>query len=251
MPRHRLMLAIALAALALAAAVAGCGDDTSTGASASSEGGAPLTVYAASSLRDAFPAIEPDARYSFASSGTLKTQIERGAPADLFASASPEQARALARDGHCSPPVAFATNTLVLVVPRDDRSTVRSLDDLRAGGHRIAIGGTGVPVGDYTRTLLEQLGLSSVLRDNTVSEERDVASVTGKVALGSADAGFVYRTDARATADRTRVVPLPRQEPARYEICAVRDTPAARAFIDRVRSAAGQAALRRAGFGTP
>lgn len=236
-------LLCSLALLGLAAS--GCGDGD--GDARADE---PLTVYAASSLREAFPQIDADARYSFGSSGTLQAQVERGAPADVFASASPEQARELHAAGHCGAPVTFATNTLVLVVPRD-ATRIDALDDLRSGGLRIAIGAQGVPAGDYAHALLERLGATDVLRVNRVSEERDVASVVSKVALGSADAGFVYATDARATAERTRTVRLPEQEPAHYAICAVDDTPAARSFIAAVRAPAGQATLRRHGFGTP
>ncbi|MEZ5123128.1 MAG: substrate-binding domain-containing protein [Solirubrobacterales bacterium] len=86
-----------------------------------------LTVYAAASLRDAFPEIKRDATYNFAGSNTLQTQIERGAPADVFASASPQEAQALFREGRCTRPVTFATNTLVLLIPKNNPGKVRSV----------------------------------------------------------------------------------------------------------------------------
>ena len=216
-----------------------------------------LTVYAAASLRNAFPAIDSSPDYNFAGSNTLQAQIERGAPADVFASASPKEARALFREGRCTRPVTFATNILVLLVPDSNPGNVRSVYSLRSGNRRLAIGSAGVPIGDYTRLLLRRLRLSGILSSNTVSQERDVSSITAKVALGSADAGFVYHTDAKASGGRTREIRLPKwaQPPVRYQMCIVRrsggDGRGAQAFIDKVRSTAGRRALRRAGFGLP
>ncbi|UGS33804.1 molybdate ABC transporter substrate-binding protein [Capillimicrobium parvum] len=246
-------LATLLAAVALAAA--GCGSDSQGGDRGGP--GASATVYAASSLRDVLPEIDPAARFSFGGSDTLQLQIERGAPADAFASAAPTQAEALFAEGRCERPVAFATNRLVLIVPREGRGAVTSLGDLGRGGHRLAVGAAGVPVGDYTRRLLAALGRDDVLRDNAVSQEKDVAGIVAKVALGSADAGFVYRTDGLASRGRTRTIALPEgaQPPVRYLACAVRRdgarSAAAQAFLVRLRSDAGRAALRRAGFVLP
>jgi molybdate transport system substrate-binding protein len=114
-----------------------------------------------------------------------------------------------------------------------------------------------VPIGVYTRQLLRRLHLSSILSSNTVSQETNVANITSKVALGSADAGFVYVTDRRAAGGKVRGISLPRwaQPPVRYSICTVRrsgaDTSGAAAFIRRVRSTAGRRALKRFGFGLP
>jgi molybdate transport system substrate-binding protein len=110
-------------------------------------------------------------------------------------------------------------------------------------------------VGDYTRTVLETLGLSDAL-DNVVSNEDDVKGVAGKVALGEADAGFVYATDVTPVADRVRAIELPddAQPPIEYRLAVVTasdDQDAARAFVERVRSAEGRDALTAAGFGVP
>jgi molybdate transport system substrate-binding protein len=220
-------------------------------------GAAALTVYAAASLRDAFPRIDGRPAFNFAGSDALELQIERGAPADVFASAAPDQARALFRAARCTRPVTFATNVLVLLVPRDNRARLRSVYSLRKGGLRLAIGARGVPVGDYTRSLLRRMRLSGVLGANTVSEEQSVSSVVAKVGLGSADAGFAYVTDARAARGRVRAIALPRwaQPPVRYQICAVlrpgADARGARAFIDRVLSPRGRRLLDADGFGLP
>ncbi len=218
--------------------------------------GEAATVYAAASLREAFPQIAK-ARYSFGGSGALQQQIERGAPADVFASASPREAQALYRAGRCTRPVTFATNVVVLLVPRANPGRVRSVYSLRNGRRRIAIGTAGVPIGAYTRTLLGRMRLTSILRTNTVSQEANVSGVTAKVALGSADAGFAYRTDGRIVADRVRSISLPTwaQPPVRYQLCAVRrrgaDAAGARRFIAAVRAARGRTVLRRGGFGLP
>lgn len=218
---------------------------------------AALNVYAAASLKQAFPAITSTPSYNFAGSNTLQRQIERGAPADVFASASPTEAQALFREGRCTRPVTFATNVLVLITPKSNPGHIRSVYTLRRGGKRLAVGTAGVPVGAYTRRLLSRLRLSSVLRNNSVSQETSVNSVVAKVALGSADAGFVYRTDAHAAASRTRTFQLPRyaQPPVRYEICAVlrrgADTAGAQRFIRGVTSRSGRGKLRSFGFGLP
>src|SRR3954451_5081785 len=110
--------------------------------------GAP-TVYGAASLRAVLPALDGAPTYSFAGSDTLQTQIERGAPADVFATASAKQPQALFAEGRCGRPVTFATNRLVLIVP-DGAAAVRGLGSLRSGGLRLAVGTAGVPVGAYT-----------------------------------------------------------------------------------------------------
>jgi molybdate transport system substrate-binding protein len=215
-----------------------------------------LNVYAAASLREAFPQIAP-ATFNFAGSNQLQLQIERGAPADVFASASPQEAQALFRAGRCSRPVTFATNVVVLLVPQSNPANLRSVYGLRDGGHRLAIGTAGVPIGDYTRRLLERMQLTSILRTNTVSQEPNVTSIVSKVALASADAGFAYVTDGRIAADRVNTIRLPKwaQPPVRYQICAVRregaDTEGARRFIRQVTGRKGRRVLRAGGFGLP
>jgi molybdate transport system substrate-binding protein len=218
---------------------------------------AVLTIFAAASLTSVLPQIDRQPTYSFGGSNTLAAQIRQGAPADVFASASPDEARALFRENLCSRPVTFATNKLVLIVPKGNPGHVRSVYTLRSGGRRLAIGTSGVPIGDYTRKLLRRLHLSSILSSNTVSQETNVANITSMVALGSADAGFVYVTDRRSVGDRVSGISLPRwaQPPVRYTICAVRRSGAnssgAAAFIRRVRSTTGRRALKRFGFGLP
>lgn len=212
----------------------------------------PLTIYAAASLTDVFRAFDPAQRYSFAGSNTLETQIRNGAPADLFASAAPLNTQRLFREGRVEKPVTFTSNRLALIVPRSNPAQIRSVYDLRRKPVKLVIAGPAVPVGAYTRSVLKKMGLSSVL-SKVVSQETDVRAVTGKVALGQADAGFVYVTDARAVSDRVTVIRIPAwaQPRVRYEIAVVATSTrkaAARAWIKRILSARGQAALREYGF---
>jgi molybdate transport system substrate-binding protein len=212
-----------------------------------------VTVYAASSLTEAFEELAPDARFNFAGSDELATQIREGARADVYAAASPRYPDELRAEGLVERPRVFATNRLVLVTrPGAD---VDSVADLRPGGVKLVIAAEGVPVGDYTRAFLARLGERRVL-DNLVSEEEDVKGVLGKVRLGEADAGFVYATDAYAAAGEVRAVELPAraQEPIRYPVAIVRDArhrAAAERFVERLLGAEGRRALREAGFGLP
>jgi molybdate transport system substrate-binding protein len=222
---------------------------------ATSAAASTITVYAAASLTDVFPAIDQGQRYSFAGSDQLALQIRQGAPSDVFAAASTKQPDQLYSEGLVYKPVVFATNRLVLIVPRANPAHIRSVFDLRRPGIKLVIGQQGVPIGDYTRQILKNLGLSSVLA-SVVSQETDVRSVVGKVALGEADAGFVYVTDSRSAADKLTAVAIPAwaQPKVRYELAVVRSTKnlaAARAFVARVLSKKGRAALVRFGFGVP
>jgi molybdate transport system substrate-binding protein len=216
-----------------------------------------LNVYAATSLTSVFPALDKAPRYSFGGSNTLQLQIERGAPADVFASAGTNEAQALFREGRCTRPVTFAVNRLVLLIPNANPGHIRSVYSLRSGGRKLSIGTAGVPIGAYTRSLLKRMRLLSILSSNTVSQQTNVGQVASQVALGSADAGFVYHTDGLAVKGRTKMISLPRwaQPPVRYQICTVRrpgaDTSGAAAFIKTVTGRAGRSALKAGGFGLP
>ena len=216
---------------------------------ASAQSSPPVTVFAASSLTDAFPRIERSATYSFAGSNTLAAQIRQGAPADVFASANMGLPSALHRDGLCTKPVVFTRNALVVIVPRSNPAGVHSVFDLRNRGVKLVIAAPGVPVGDYTLQVLQRLKLTP----HVVSRETDVREVLAKVALGEADAGFVYSTDARTVPHKVRTIRIPaRGQPnVRYGICVVSASshkPAARAFVKRVLGNAGQRILRSYGF---
>ncbi|MEP6976621.1 MAG: molybdate ABC transporter substrate-binding protein [Thermoleophilia bacterium] len=215
----------------------------------------PITVFAAASLTAVFPRIAPAARYSFAGSDQLALQLQQGAPADVYAAASPKYPELLYHQGLVRKPVVFATNRLVLIVPRNNPARIGSVYDLRRSGIKLVIGDKGVPIGAYTRQILDTIGISADVLKNVVSEETDVKGIVGKVALGEADVGFVYATDARPVASRVKVVPLPAwaQPPIRYEIAVVKGgrEPAARGFVARVTGKAGRAVMSKAGFGLP
>jgi len=224
--------------------------------SASSNTMAQITVYAAASLTDVFPKIDARHKYSFAASNTLAQQIRQGAPADVFASADTTNPQALYGDGLCTKPRTFATNKLVVVYPKSNPGNVRTVFDLRRPGVKIVIARQGVPVGNYTRQILRNLGISAAVLSNVVSQEADVRSVLAKIALGEADAGFVYKTDAATVANAVNVLKLPAwsQPPVRYGICIVSSSsnkPDARAFITKVLGKTGRARLTAAGFGAP
>jgi molybdate transport system substrate-binding protein len=214
-----------------------------------------LTVLAASSLTDVLPALDHAERYSFGGSDQLAFQIRQGAPADVFAAASPKQPGALYRTGLVGKPVVFAANRLVLIVPRGNPAHLRSVFDLRRRGIRLVVGAKGVPIGDYTRKVLTKLGLTGALQ-NVVSQEPDVRGILVKVALGEADAGFVYVTDTRAVARKVRAIAIPaRAQPVvRYEVAVVsasRHKAAAYAFVRLLLGPDGRRILRRFGFGLP
>jgi molybdate transport system substrate-binding protein len=240
-------------AVALALALAGCGSDANGSAS-----GGPLVVSAAASLQAAFTHYGRDfgpVRFSFAGSDQLAAQIRQGVRPDVFASANTTLPEALYADGLVEKPVVFAGNRLVLAVPAKG-SKVASLADVERSGATLAIGSAGVPIGAYTRRILDALGITAAVTRNVVSEETDVKGIVAKVALGEADAGFVYVTDARPVASRTRTVSLPAwaQPPIRYEVAVVKagaHRAAATAFVRRLRSKRGRLLLRQAGFGVP
>jgi molybdate transport system substrate-binding protein len=212
-----------------------------------------LTVYGAASLTDVFPKIEPGARYSFAGSNALAAQIEQGAPADVFASANTTLPGRLHAKGLCGRPVVFTRNALVLVVPRSNPAAIHSVKDLTKPGVKLDIAAAGVPVGDYTLRVLKKLGLSAAVLENVVSRETDVRDVLAKVALGEADAGFVYSTDARTVPGKVIALKLPARAQAdvRYGICIVSRSAnkrSAQAFVVKLLGRTGQAKLLAAGF---
>jgi len=233
--------------LVLAAALAGGargGSDTRQ---------AQPTVFAASSLTDAFPKLDPAPRYSFGGSNQLAAQITQGAPADVFASANTSLPTQLYAKGLCSKPVVFTRNALVLVVPKANPAGIHSVYDLAKRGVKLDVAAAAVPVGGYTLQVLRNMNLASAVLPNVVSYETDVREVLAKVALGEADAGFVYSTDAKTVPGKVTVLKVPAwaQPKVQYGMCVVTssaDKTAARAFVAEVIGKRGQAVLRSYGF---
>jgi molybdate transport system substrate-binding protein len=212
-----------------------------------------ITVYAAASLTDVFPQIDSGPKYSFGASSTLAAQITQGAPADVFASANTTIPDQLFAKGLVQKPVVFTRNRLVLVVPTSNPAGIHSVYDLRKPGVKLVIAAPAVPVGSYTPQVLKQMGLTASVLANVVSRESDVRSVLSKVALGEADAGFVYSTDARTVPGKVTVLNVPAwaQPKVTYSIAVVsssRNKTAARQFIKEVLSKAGQKKMLAAGF---
>jgi molybdate transport system substrate-binding protein len=213
----------------------------------------PITILAAASLTDVLPALDGNEQYSFAGSNSLATQIRNGVPADVFLSANTGIPDALHEQGFVEQPVRFTRNALVLVVPSSNPAGISSVYDLTRSGVKVDVAAPAVPVGGYTLQILKQMGLASKVLANVVSEETDVRAVLTKVALGQADAGFVYATDARTVPGNVKVIKVPAwaQPKVTYEMAVVSSSPnkqAAEAFMKRVLSAAGQTTLARFGF---
>jgi molybdate transport system substrate-binding protein len=212
--------------------------------------GPRLTIDGAASLTEVFPRIDKAPRYQFAGSDVLALQIQQGQPADVFAAASPRYPDQLYAAGLVEKPVVFATNTVVLIVPRRNPAGIRSVYDVVKPGVKLVVGDPSVPIGAYTQKALAALKLNV----KPVSQEPDVKDVVAKVALGEADAGFVYSSDVKPVQGKVLVFRLPASASptATYEIAIVKSTrnhAAAVAFVRRVLSKRGQAILHAAGFG--
>jgi molybdate transport system substrate-binding protein len=251
--------------LAAALVVAGCGEDKegSGGSSQSSDASKPtLTVSAAASLKKAFTAYGkefPDAtaRFSFAGSDELAAQIQQGVKPDVFAAANTKLPDELFEKGLVEKPTVFAGNRLVLAVPADG-AEVSSLTDVERDGVDLAVGSKSVPIGSYTRAVLDKLPptQSKAILANVRSEEPDVAGIVGKLTQGAVDAGFVYASDVAGTDGKLRAIELPDdlQPSVAYGVAVVtgaKRPEQAKGFIDGLISGAGQRALEAAGFEPP
>jgi molybdate transport system substrate-binding protein len=197
-----------------------------------------------------------DVRLSFAGSDALAAQIRQGVKPDLYAAANVGLPAELNKEGLLSKPVDFASNELVIAVPRD--SEVRSVEDLARDGVKLAIGSESVPVGSYTREVLARLPGDEGARilANVRSTEPDVKGIVGKLTQGAADAGFVYVTDLNAAGESLRALKLPAElEPEiKYAAGVVRGAKQperAREFLAGLTDGACADALAEAGFGAP
>jgi molybdate transport system substrate-binding protein len=248
---------VLLACLALGLGACGGNDDSSGGTSKPQ-----LTVSTATSLKQAFTNYgrefeDASARFSFAGSDELAAQIQQGVKPDVYAAANTKLPDQLYAKGLVGRPTVFAGNRLVLAVPAKG-AKVSSLQDLARSGVTIAIGSKDVPVGSYTRTLLEKLpaGQRQAILANVRSEEPDVGGVTGKLTQGAVDAGFLYISDVRATDGKLRPIELPSslQPDVAYGVAVVKGAkhPAqAKAFIRGLLDGDGARALEDAGFEPP
>ncbi len=248
----------------LGGALTGCGG----GGPAPSPPGAPggeapsgeVTVFAAASLTDAFTTLGErferahpgtQVRFSFAGSSTLAQQVQEGAPADVFASASTEHMQDVVDAGDAADPRTFAENVAEIAVAPESVGRVTRLEDLARPDVKVALCEPEVPCGALAAQVLDRAGV----RVRPVTHGLDVRAVLAAVASGEVDAGLVYVTDVRTAGGEVSGVEVPAEVNAStsYPIATVtrsRNPAAARAFRDHVLSPDGQAVLADAGFVT-
>ena len=246
-----------------------CGGGAEGSAGGGGRGGT-LTVLAASSLTDAFgelaktfeeqnPGVE--VRQSFESSSTLLAQIQQGAPADVFASASEEEMDTAARDGLVrGEPEVFVKNREVVMVPEDNPAGIRDFGDVAKPGVKLVLAERGVPAADYALEILGKAdeeygaGFEKDVLSNVVSREADVRASVNRVVVGDADATFGYASDFTPDVrDRVEVVPIPPglNITATYPIAALKDAgdpDLAQKWVDLVTGEEGQRVLDKWGF---
>jgi molybdate transport system substrate-binding protein len=254
------LLAAAVAAVLLTTTA--CGADTATPAlSPGPSGGAAtgtITVLAAASLTGTFTAIGKDfeaanpgttVRFSFAGSAQLATQITAGAPADVFAAASPATMKTVVDAGDTlGTPLVFVKNQLVIVVPKGNPKKIAGIADVAKPGVKVALCAEQVPCGAAATKAIAAAGLALT----PVTLEQDVKQALSKVTLGEADAALVYRTDARAAAAVDGVeFPESAQAVNDYPVAVLKNAPnvgVASAFVEYVLSDEAGAVLTGAGF---
>jgi molybdate transport system substrate-binding protein len=217
-----------------------------------------INVYAAASLTKAFTEIAvsfqtahpgTSVRLNFNGSSTLVTQIFQGAPADVFASADTENMDRLVSSGlMAGTPQVFTKNRLRIVVAKGNPKGIVGLTDLARGDVITVLCAPAVPCGNYARQILTTAGVTVAPKSN----ESSVTAVIGRVATGEADAGIVYVTDVLADSRVSGVtIPDAANVIAEYPLAVLRDAsnaPTAQAFVELVRSSAGQTILGKYGF---
>jgi molybdate transport system substrate-binding protein len=264
-------LAVALAACSSSSTTTAAAPATSAPASAapaSASASAPakpsgtLVVFAATSLTDAFNEIGAQfhtanpgvtVKFNYNGSSSLATQITQGAPADVFASASPTNMTTVTDQSLASTtPEVFTRNQGEIMVEAGNPSHVKSVSDLANSSLKVVTCAPSVPCG----ALATQIFKNAAVTVNPVSQEQNVGGVVTKVSLGEADAGIVYVTDVKANGSKTAGVPIPADQNATttYPIAEIKGAPnatAAAAFISYVLGPDGQQVLKSFGFLPP
>ena len=253
--KRRIALALIPLLISLLLAAAGCGGDSEASSSDQPE----LVVFAAASLTSAFEQYGEqfdgaDVKFSFAGSDDLAAQIRQGVTPDVYAAANTSLPDELADDGLLEKPQTFTTNKLVIGVPAG--SEIDDVSGLEKPGTTIAIGDPEVPVGAYTREVLDALGpdASKAILANVASSEPDVSSIAAKISQGAVDAGFIYRSDVDASDGSIEEVALPRSDSpdVAYGIAVGSDAAEpelAQQFVAGAIDGAGQRILLGSGFG--
>jgi molybdate transport system substrate-binding protein len=260
-------------ALGLTLVLAGCSTAGTAPTARSTAASASLTIFGAASLkgaldqaRGAYEAAHPGTTITVStdSSAALETQIEQGAPADVFLSADTTNPEKLVDKGLAAgSPVAFAENELTVIVPAANPAGITSPKDLARTGVKVIAAGNDVPITMYAKQLVDNLareggypaGFAAAYAANVASKEDNVKAVVAKIELGEGDAGIVYVTDATAsTKVSTVAVPDPANVPATYVGVVVKASPnaaAAQAFLDWFAGPDGEAILASYGFRPP
>ena len=233
-----------------------------------------IVVFAAASLAEAFNAAAPAftrktgiaVTFNYGGSDMLATQIQQGAPADVFASANEAQMKSVADAGLLAAPAkTFTKNRLVVISPKNGAVEVSGPADLSKAGVRVVLAAASVPVGAYARATFAKLaghsgypvGFAAAVEKNVISNELDVKAVVTKISLGEGDAGVVYSTDVTpAVAPKLTIASFPpwAVPDVTYPIAAIKsaqNTSNAKAFVDFVLSAEGQSFLKARGFLAP
>jgi molybdate transport system substrate-binding protein len=265
--RRTLQVAVAGTAALLALSACSSSDDSSdSSASAPTDSSKKLsgtvTVFAAASLKESFTTLGEEfekehpgtkVTFNFGGSDTLAAGITGGAPADVFAAASPKTMAIVtdAKDASGAPST-FVRNQLEIATLPGNPDKVSSLKDLTKAGLKVVLCDKTVPCGAAAQKALD----AGKLKLTPVSYEQDVKSALTKVELKEADAAVVYKTDVKAAGDKVEGVEFPESADAvnDYPIALLKDAPnadAAKAFIDLVQSAEGQKVLTEAGFLKP
>jgi molybdate transport system substrate-binding protein len=221
----------------------------------------PLRIFAAGSLRPAFDELAGASReplqMTYANARDLARWIAAGEPADVFASPSAEHPRTLHEAGLAGAPQAFATNRLVVAVPRS--SPARGVDVLAAARTRVVIEVAGIPLGDYTRMMLWKMNaiagteFAARVMANVVAEEQLVDAVAQRLLAGAADAAVLYATDVAARSPRLRAIEVPAEAQVTVTVVAcattaARDPRRAAAWVQRLAAPSTLAVMRNAGF---
>jgi len=252
--------AVATALVVSCGLVSACGDDSDDGGGGGAD--TTLTVFAAASLTKTFTEIGKEfesqhdgvkVEFSFGGSSDLVSQIQQGAPADVFASADEANMEKLTGDDlQAADPVDFASNTLEIATPPGNPAGIASFADLGKDGVNVVVCAPEVPCGAAAVKAEQATGVTI----KPVSEEQSVTDVLAKVSSGEADAGLVYVTDVAAAGDSVEGVTFPESSDIvnTYPIVALKDSKnadLAQEFIDLVTSDTGQSILEEAGFAKP
>jgi molybdate transport system substrate-binding protein len=255
-------LAVAVTSVLALASLAACGSDDDSGSSGSSGSkDVTLHVFAAASLTESFTTLGKQfeaahpgttVKFNFGASSTLAENINQGAPADVFASASPKNMKQVVDAGGASDSKTFANNVMEIAVPPDNPANVTQVTDLAKSGVKVALCQPQVPCGTVAQEVFKKADITV----KPVTQGADVKAVLTTVQLGEVDAGMVYQTDVQSAGTKVKgiVIPADQNASTSYPIAQLTKAPnatGAAAFVDYVLSPDGAKVLQQAGFAAP